>query len=261
MPISRRLGTEIITVVVGIGPATEFGVHKRLLYSESEYFKQLLFSHQKAWKSQSVELKEAHPETFQIYVYWLYRRALPVRDTAGLIEETTSEDKGDGCAYSATQADASDPTAHEIEYLRLAKAYALGVIVQDTASKDAVIDAIFMKAYKPVPGEELWYPSGSAISYIYEHTSKTSEIRCLLADIYVRYADAEALEDDVWDDADLYPREFLLDLAKALFRWKAARSESDDDDGDVPADTCKYHGHDDGHENCYKTRFAMPYSA
>jgi hypothetical protein len=168
----------------------------------------------------SVALKEEDPEVFEVYQHWLYFKTLPVQnDNAGI----------EGNA----------------EYIQLAKAYALGELLQDVNFKDAVLDAILIKSRSKASDGRNWFPVGPAIRYIYEGTPETSAARRLLVDLYTYHGHGEWLTE--WANQDDLPKQFLLDLAIAVLAKRPHPLESMAD----KKGACEYHEHLPDPDSCY----------
>ncbi|UKZ78420.1 hypothetical protein TrVFT333_006160 [Trichoderma virens FT-333] len=149
--------------------------------------------------SGSIALKEEDPEVFEVYLHWLYFETLPVKnDNPGL--------------------------EGNIEYVQLAKAYALGEFLQDVNFKDAVLDAILIKSRSAASDGLNWYPVGPAIRHIYEGTPESSAARRLLVDMYTYHGLGEWLTK--WANKDDLPKQFLLDLAIEALTKRACPSAS-----------------------------------
>ena len=110
-----------IKVIVGTEPNTAvFFAHESILTKGSVFFRTAMNGNWNTATSRQVELKSCTAEQFNFYLNWVYHEKLPV-------EEAKSKSS-------------SDKT-----YLKLAHAYILGDLLQDTAFKDAVIDCVSAK--------------------------------------------------------------------------------------------------------------------
>jgi hypothetical protein len=170
--------------------------------------------------SGSVTLKEEDPEVFEVYLHWLYCETLPVKN---------------------------DSPGHEgnIEYVQLAKAYALGEMLQDVNFKDAVLDAISIKSCSKASDGQRWFPLGPAIRCIYEGTPGSSAARRLLVDMYTYHGNGNWLTD--WANEDDLPKQFLLDLAVAAL----TKRPRPPDFLSRKIGTCDYHEHLPDPNSCY----------
>lgn len=170
--------------------------------------------------SGSVTLAEEDPEAFEVYVHWLYFKTLPVRnDNPGL--------------------------EGNIEYVQLAKSYALGEMLQDVNFKDAILDAILIKARSKTSDGRSWSPIGPAIRYIYEGTPESSAARRLMVDLYTYHGQGDWLTK--WASKDDLPKQFLLDLAIAVLAKRPQPLSS----LAPKVGTCEYHEHLPDPNSCY----------
>lgn len=177
------------------------------------------------WKEsreRSVALKDDDPDTFEVYLHWLYFGTVPTRD------------------------DESSDT----EYLQLAKAYVLGDKLGDGNFKDVITDAMIHKSrfLTVSAGKSVgtrFFPGGIVIRHIYDNTPKSSEARHLLVYLYAENGNGQWLNDPA-----LFPKEFLMDLAVALFGRQGKPTPATPT---AESNTCKYHQHGSG--PCYKDRF------
>lgn len=132
------------------------------------------------WKESregSFVLPDEDPETFELYLHWLYSKKLPVK-------------RENQC---------------NAEYLALAKAVALGDKLQDFDFADAAVDAIIDKSrHSGVIGQEL----DTMVKYIYENTVEGFKARRLFVDFYMCLDEPKVPRD--------LPPEFLLDLVTVL---------------------------------------------
>lgn len=176
------------------------------------------------WKEsreRSIELREDDPNTFEIYQHWLYCGTIPTRD--------------DGIGRT------------NAEYLQLAKAYVLGDKLRDGNFKDVVIDAMQLRSRSIYADGKCYFPGECSIRCIYDNTLKSSEARHLLVDFYVKHGD------ELWlkgDEQEKFPRDFLMDLAVALYKSKDTHFTAT---ATTAYNTCEYHQHGSG--PCYKDRF------
>ncbi|RFU24056.1 hypothetical protein B7463_g12285, partial [Scytalidium lignicola] len=144
------------------------------------------------WKESGqrlVRLEEDDPNTFELYLHWLYRDTLPVR------------------------IDEPGPASNS-EYLQLAKAYILGDKLQDSDFKDVVTDAMIDKCKSKASDGRSWFPVGPVIKCIYDNTLESSKARRLLVDIYVHNGSGSWISD--WAKKDDIPKDFLYDITIAL---------------------------------------------
>jgi hypothetical protein len=208
---------------VGLEPPVPFSVHEKLICASSDCFKNAMDRDWKESKEKSVHLKDDDPDTFLLYLHWLYRGTLPVRiDKPGL--------KGNS------------------EYLQSAKAYILGDKLLDGDSNDVVIDAMKDKSRTRTSDGRRWFPVGPVLSCVYDNTPTSSKARQLLVDIYVRHGVRDWLSG--WADPNEIPKDFLLDLTMAPLDLK----HNSQDDSTEKSSTCAYHQHGLQENSCYKAR-------
>ena len=187
LPLSTEtpsLGGRTIEIVVGREPVT--CVHEKVICAPSKYFEKALSGGWKEAKECSFQLEEEDPESFQLYLHWLYRRTLPTR-----IDEP---------GYSGNA-----------EYLQLAKAYILRDRLQDGSFQDVILDAIVNKCRTRANDGSTWFPVGPVIEHIYQNTTDSSKARRLLTDLYVCHGSGDWLRE--WIEPSATPKDFLFDLA------------------------------------------------
>lgn len=177
-------------------------------------------------RERSIELKDDNPDTFEIYQHWLYSGTVPTRDD---------------------DLDQMD----DAEYLQLAEAYILGDKLRDGNFQDVIIDAMLHKSRSKVsdgtPTGTRLFPGEKVIRRIYDNTPKSSEARHLLVYFYVKNGDGRWLNEPEQEE---FPKDFLMDLAVALFEKQDKRTPATPSAG---FNACKYHQHGSG--PCYKDRF------
>lgn len=166
-----------------------------------------------------MSLPETDPDTFELYLQWLYFRSLPVKSNA-------------------------PGNVGNMDYLQLAKAYVLGDLLQDFGFNDAVIDAMIDKSRIPAADGKRWYPGGPVVACIYNNTPASSEARRILIDMYVNFGNGHWLQS--WAAEDL-PNDFLRDLSTALLDKRPCRNLRIEDEDE----NCKYHRHGATKE-CYR---------
>ena len=199
-----------------------FAVHEKLICASSEFFKKIMSRDWKESKQRSIQLEDDDPDTFQLYLHWLYRGTLPVRtDGPGRIANS--------------------------EYLQLAMAYVLGDKLQDGDFQDITIDAMIDKCKSPASDGAKWFPVGSVIQCIYDNTPESSKARRLLVDIYVHNGCSGWLRDSMKPDE--IPKDFLFEIAIAFLDTR-----TNEVNPVAKSSTCEYHQHGPERALCYKTR-------
>lgn len=131
-----------------------------------------------------IRLPNDDPETFRIYLHWLYRGTFPCR-----INEPA--------------------LAGNAEFLQLAKAHVLGDKLFDGDFCNAAIDAIINKTETKLPDGLRWYPVGEVVQSIYDNTLPHSPTRRLLVDLYVRSGHKNWILE--WAKPDDLPKQGLFD--------------------------------------------------
>lgn len=184
-------------------------------------------SNWKESRERSIALKDDDPDTFEVYLHWLYFATVPTRDD-----------------------DETDQTS-DAEYLQLANAYVLGDKLRDGNFKDVIIDAMLHKSRSKfsdgTPSGTHFFPGEHAVRRIYDNTPKSSEARHLLVYFYAENGDGQWLNDGA---QEVLPKDFLIDLAVALLERQNKRTPAT---ATAESNTCKYHQHGSG--PCYKDRF------
>ncbi|KAL7912615.1 hypothetical protein GGI35DRAFT_256867 [Trichoderma velutinum] len=214
---SLDLRGRALNVMVGSTNPVMFSVHEHLACRTSEYFKTAMKPYWGTSTSGSFTLEDEDPEVFEVYLHWLYFETLPVQNDNPGVEGN-------------------------IEYVQLAKAYALGEFLGDINFKDAVLDVILIKSRSKASDGRSWFPVGPAIRFIYEGTPETSAARRLLVDLYTYHGQGEWLTQ--WSDQEDLPKQFLLDLAIAALTKRPhplAQAKG----------TCEYHEHLPDPNSCY----------
>ncbi len=213
-------------MLVGTNPQTIFNVHENIICKSSDFFSKAVKGGWKESKDRSVELPDETPDTFGLYLHWLYRGTIPTKvDEAG--------------------------AAGTNEYNRLARAFILGDKTGDGDFQDAVIDAMISKNKTPTSNGDYWSPERPTIELIYENTLQSSKARKWLVDTYIRSGSSDWMLDRA--DAADWPHEFLLELsAKLLGKTRLHVKDGVEEDHDP----CLYHHHDSDDKLCYRfTRY------
>ncbi|KAF2279433.1 uncharacterized protein EI97DRAFT_412463 [Westerdykella ornata] len=218
----NNLSGRSIEVVVGLEPPIPFSVHENLICASSDFFRKAMEGDWKESKQLLVCLEDDDPDTFLVYLHWLYRGTLPVRiDEPGPLMNS--------------------------EYLQLAKAYILGDKLQDGDFKDVVIDAMIDKCKSTASDGHRWFPVGPVLRCMYKNTPTSSKARRLLVDIYVHHGPGHWTSDGA--EQDEIPKDFLYEVTMAFMD---KRDKNEEDPTQRP--TCAYHEHGPGETRCYKAR-------
>jgi len=219
-----RLGARTIAVVVGTGERQRtLDVHEDVLINTSEFFKAVL--NEKRMKEsgqQTVELLEHDPELFELFYHFLYTGQI------------FSAEEGDGRAVCG-----------DTEFQRLIRAWLLGDQLASTSFKDALSDALLLKLHSD--GRS---PLGLQVE-LYPNSTGPSGMRRLLVDLAAGYWPVDVMEQRIEKRKEMYPADFLYDLAVVLMRARSPQKEKQ-----LPATpTCEYHDHVAKGKPCYKTLF------
>jgi len=184
---------DTVTLVVGLEPEKKFNVIAGILASSSTFMRTALKKEWKDGRVRKIHLPQEDPETIRRYLHFIYRGEIP--------------SKVDGVA---TRQD----VPFKGEYRLLADLYVLGETLQDVRFKNAILDAMMVRARFQGQSEEgkqvAFYPPNNAINTIYRGTTSYSPARRMMVDFHVQRGKKE------WLDTDQICPEFVLDLAKAL---------------------------------------------
>lgn len=145
--------------------------------------------------TKTVQLRNIEPDTFAVYLHWLYFSTIPVK---------------------TDQVDVED--------LEIAKAYVLGYRLGDATYQNAVVDAIVEKLTYSMPAQDECF-SAEAVRYIYDHMPEsTKNIRRLLVDVYTERRNSRWLQKCPFKER--LPHSFLLDLSAGLMDWPSRMPRS-----------------------------------
>ncbi|KAK6443671.1 hypothetical protein LTR95_000498 [Oleoguttula sp. CCFEE 5521] len=168
------------------GNVASFTVHEELLRQRSSFFEAAL---SKSWLEKRegvVKLPDADPDTVRKYLHYLYR--------GNIVIPSTSLAPGAKKGYTI-----------------LAKLYVLGEYVQDKQFRKAVLDEVITRIVEVGPNGARSYPPNDTVATIYSGTTAGSPARKLMVDCHVTMGHATWLS----DEAEMYHKDFLLDLARA----------------------------------------------
>ncbi|CAK4031842.1 hypothetical protein AC578_10138 [Lecanosticta acicola] len=216
-----------VIVKVGTSVAT-FHVDEGLLRKNSAFFDAALKKDWAEGQRRKVELPKADPETFNIWVNWLYSRRL----------------------FTDIDADTPKRDDHDT-YPRLIEAYTLGDSLMDADFKDAVTDAFSVHFITPEDNTR-WMPHSEDIKDLYERTASTSKLRKLL--IFLVSSLNNVHEVISGEEIPSY----LADLAKFLFENR--NSLPDWKSSSHAVARCEFHEHEEGEEKCYRTKYHAPFT-
>ena len=220
MTDDASLSGQSIKLVVGPEPSTVLEVHENLICTSSDFFKRLRTGEWKEANERTTKFEEDNPNVFQLYLHWLYRGTLPIRnDAPGRIGNA--------------------------EYECLAEAYVLGDKLQDGDFQDVIVDTIVDKCSSKASDGRSWFPVGPAIQHVYDHTVESSKVRRLLVDLYVSHGSGNWLRD--WEKSSDIPGDFLFEIATNLLDKRKNNPT-------IKSSLCEYHQHGPDPLLCYRTR-------
>lgn len=175
-------------------------VNKALVCSRSESIAGAFRHERNSNQDNVVDLTDNNPDIVRMYVNLLHYGKLPVKDE---MEANTTNNANN----------APNPVdigrSANIEYTALCKFYVICDKMLDRISKNMVIQAIMHGMKDKRADGEYYYPTWTAITYVYKYTSPGNALRVLLADCYVEWAGPNWLETG---DCDKYPADFCFDV-------------------------------------------------
>ena len=263
-----------LTVFVG-EPATSFIVRELAVRKSSKFFENAMNRDWVESRERKIRLPDDDPEIFAIYQRWVHHSKLCLPSHLDVGEGHPVSTRTYRCSNGAGRANVflklktgyytnvvidvfEEQKEREVlrddRYMCLAKAYILGDKLMDTAFSNAVVDAILaeLDAMDPITGQ-YHYPPNESILEVYTNTPESSPIRRLMLDIWRLHSGERWLrsgshtwyndfaEDEEWPDFDdALPKEFLLELAAALFR----QIEKNDENEAMELHASNYYGHE-----------------
>jgi len=180
--------SDLVTLLVG-PDEQELVVYGHLLAKTSEFFEVALKMEWKEGQTRIIKLPEEDAGTITHYLDFVHGQGLPTR----YIKLYTDIQKDDG-----------------EEYLVLAKLYAFGERVLDTAVRNAVMEEILRIVSLQSDDGRILLPEDDTISTFYEATPANSPARRLLVDLHVSYGTTYSL---AFETCDMM---YLADLARAF---------------------------------------------
>lgn len=188
-----------------------------------------------------IKFNRATPESFRIYLNWMYAHQLYLGDRPPEDAEAVAE-----------------------KLRILVKTYVLGYKLRDTDFQDAIIDAIIELSI-----ENSAYPTKQT-KIVYEETRVGCPLRKFLVDVNV-YQSLGTWREHAGDAGkDYHTLDSLFDVVKGLQSWKrsvtagiAAGMTEMGDIADMEApylnkqNGCHYHYHGNGSEECYKVKYGV----
>ncbi|CAK1363184.1 unnamed protein product [Cercospora beticola] len=206
-------------VLITVGETKQhFYVHEPVLRAASRFFEAALDKEWLERQTRVVNLPESNPEAFTVYVNWLYFGRLFVDD------------------------EPSVPPESKQMFEILVRAYVLGDQLLDVAFKDAAVDAFGQETLKLYEGIR-YLPGAIPRHLLYENSLPTAPLRRLVVRRLTMFQNASNIKEDE-------PSAFLHDVIQALVH----RDTPTVDDFVQELADCKYHEHEAGAENCYRSK-------
>ena len=167
-----------------------------------------------------------------IYVGWLY---------SGNLDVYKDEDPQD--LFALPEQVRQDAGAAALFYTM--EAYILGDFLDDKSFYNALTDRLIT-----VSATSKVLPSTSIIENRWPKLHAGSSLRRLLVDLYVCYSARDIFDEDI----EGYPREFLVEMLKALVPGTKGNMCKKDIPGRRPEfrERCYYHDHGDDEQGCLK---------
>ncbi|KAI9925739.1 hypothetical protein ASPWEDRAFT_29557 [Aspergillus wentii DTO 134E9] len=213
---------ETVKVVVK-GNQASFFIHENLICARSEFFRKAMSESPTAAQERVINLPKCKPDTFQLYIHWLYTATIPL--------------------HSVCTADPAFPYV-----LLMTEAYVLGEDISDTNFKDTVIYALQHQITRIVAsGFDVGELLLKATVKAYGNTPESSPIHRFLIDQYVKQGGAQHSRGPV--ETDDIPKEFYIDLSVALISTENRKQPK------LFVGMCQYHCH--GHDEptkCYRKK-------
>lgn len=180
-----------------VGPSEEeWTIHEGLVTETSAFFAAAV---KKVWaegQSKRVKLPEEDANIFHLYARWLYEGKLLVRPSPGKQEQGRAE-------------------THREEQALLVECYILGDKLQDSSSRNTVINSLLACTLKGDGSGSLWWPV-QCVDRVYEVTCSGSPLRRLFVEMYTYHAHS----DPSWVDT-INNGEFGKELARELILHRA----------------------------------------
>ncbi|KAF2122121.1 hypothetical protein BDV96DRAFT_461964, partial [Lophiotrema nucula] len=166
--------SSLVNVIVGAGEAQkEFVAYGPIISARSEFFRRALNGKWEEAETRVVKLPEDDPETFRLWLNFVYTNNLA----------TNGED---GKAYEEMSIEEA-MAVRGAEYIRLSKLYVLAEKLQDCAVKNAVLTAIWdlSEEGRTCGSDGKWViPWTQEIGILYEGTPQNDSIRRLVVDLW-----------------------------------------------------------------------------
>lgn len=176
-----------------------YHAYKALLIHHSDYFRKALKGPWKESKEHKVTLEDIEPNTFDIFVIWLYTQRLP-----GIISrwEEASRFRGDGNNEDEDGGEYETNNTPE-SHLEIIKALVLGDRILAAKFRQAVNNYFVDRVIESPP----YYES---VIYAFERLRSDSPILPLLADTHCEHWTREEDKDKERELRSLLPVDFLI---------------------------------------------------
>ena len=237
---SRSLVTDVLPhsfcfteeVEVLVGPEKKrFTPHKEILCARSTFFKAAC---SERWNdSKPIELPEDDPDTFDIYLYCVYKDTVDVGDLL-----TARPGEGE-----------YDPGVRMLSRFgcRLVATYLLADKLGDVVTANLVVDRIIRLRI-----EENMLPGIQAALIVAQATHTASPLRRLLIDFYVHVASRDATK--LLCGREEVPRTFICEIMDEMKRLVLGDMKKPIEQVLDPhfqsINKCRYHQHDEKHKIC-----------
>ncbi|KAF1960296.1 hypothetical protein CC80DRAFT_385944, partial [Byssothecium circinans] len=216
-----------VTVVVGAN-LDKFVVHEALLIRYSKFFRAALTNGMKETQEKAVTLADEGPETFELFVHWLYYRRFP--DAA----------KGDNQELVDLYTNVNDKGCLETRHLVLLFIFGDRYIIPGL--KQDSIDALY---HYVCDKENIYLPQFRLVRFAFENLPSTSPMCSVLVDLYCYFQRPDAY-DDVGEN-ELPPSALLALLAR--YTSLAHKGEtSGKGEIEYELNLCDYHEHETDEE-------------
>jgi len=177
----------MIQVTVGTGPrAKTFSIHKDILTYHCEYFQSALKDCWETGFDNTIHLPDEDAYIFSLFNYWVYTKRLYHKEH---------------CTYDKSAVIEKVP----LSFRHLVDTYIFADKRGIPKLANAALDTLSAKMCCP------WYMPYQELEHIYDNTPQGSALRRYLVD----FALATDNFDDIDEAADIYPKEFLVEVISA----------------------------------------------
>lgn len=206
-----RYDGAVFTVSVG-STKKEWHIHENILTKDSDFFAAAAKKQWSEGQDKRITLSDDDPETFQVYVGWLYERkiliqVLPAPPAFAAPTPTFSFARESDHFFP-------DGTANEIS--TLIDCYLLGEKFQDSVFRNAVINTL-IACIHPM-GTDTWHVPhlSRCVARAYDGTCEGSPLRKLLVDTFVYHSNTAESVTEAFEKPDFPKR----------LPWSFSRSDS-----------------------------------